>query len=89
MPDRQYVFPHGAVDPVPGNWRTFPFGIVCSEGDSGDGVADSGGGSEIARRKGMRGGLGKARCDKGTMTAYHPAAEAGHTFSPGQPLVKP
>jgi hypothetical protein len=39
--------------------------------------------------KGMRGGLGKARCDKGTMTAYHPAAEAGHTFSPGQPLVKP
>jgi hypothetical protein len=39
--------------------------------------------------KGMRGGLGKARCDKGTMTAYHPAAEAGHTFSPGQPLIRP
>lgn len=39
--------------------------------------------------KGMRGGLGKARCDKGTMTAYHPAAEAGHTISPGQPLIRP
>lgn len=58
MPDRHYVFPHVAGDPVPGNWRTFPFGMACSERDSGDGVADSGGGSEILRRKGNERGTG-------------------------------